>query len=166
MRLFDVLVAQPGASLNQVVSAMVESNTPGLLVNDKSGDWRLIHFGALAYVAHSAIEGNYTASLDMVPSESVFDAKTADPQAAVAKVAASGMRFGLLGQKGDRADLVSLSETYSFAFDIATSLASRCTRPNKPAGTANGDWYHYYPPRTRQAAPDQDICGACKSPIA
>ena len=42
----------------------------------------------------------------------------------------------------------------------APSTAARCDRPNKPAGTPNKNWYHYYPPNTSAAA----LPHPCSSP--
>lgn len=166
MRVFHVLVAQANTPVDHVIADMVESHTPGALITAAGGEMRLVHFGNLSYVAASSLRTGASASLQTVPSDAVMDPNTSDAMTAAAQVAAHGLRFGLLSKKGNRADLVSVSEEFSFAFDLNTSLGNRCTLPGKPPGTPNGAWYHYYPPMSRQAAPNADRCIIDGYPIA
>jgi hypothetical protein len=160
MGTFDVLVAPATTPVELALAQMIEKKTPGLMIEEQSGAYRLIHFSSLAYMGDAARRASFKETLYMAPFERVVDPKNPDSFAAAAQVSALGFRFGLLNQSPGCAKLVSVQEDFAVAFNTGNKLGQRCTRPARPAGKPMHEWYHYYPP-----TPNEHLCSVDDSPI-
>jgi len=153
---FQLAMVPGGTSVQDAIAETIDSDKSGLLVQRPQGDLRLVHFKNLVNAAASGLT-----SLDDVEAEPVLDVVTIPDAEHKVAVRSSGRRFGFGGERDGTADLLSISESFALPYTTA-STGVRCQRPNKPPTIPPRDWYHYYPPNTRDpVSPNQcRLCGA------
>jgi hypothetical protein len=156
---FKVPLVARDASITEALKTAIDAKTSGVLIATKAGDLRLVHFNDLAAAA-AAGRRRVSRVSKYAPVLNVR-AKPAKNQMTI--IVEAGSKFGFLGAAGKTARLLSISEKFAYPYEGA-SKGVRCSRPGKPAGKADRDWYHYYPPLVRNPGSPKR-CTACNSAL-
>lgn len=140
MRRFTLSVAPGSIRLEQAFAELCESEHSALVVARTDGEQRLVSFDHITEaLAHGATTLNEVNGVALMLLGAVPD-READ-----ARCRAAGVVFALFSVTAHVANMFSVSEERAAPTEAASNTV-RCDRPNKPAGTRNADWYHYYPP--------------------
>lgn len=161
MREFDLPLATASSTLYEAIAAMVDANKAGIVLHVTDDDIRLLRFADIVSAAPNAETAKQTKLADLPHYESVKTSLDFAP-ANVVLERDPGPTFFLTTDNGMSAALLSRSESSAAGYE-AQPTATKCKRPNKPIGTKNADWYHYYPPEQRGNPPN--ICSICSAPL-
>lgn len=167
VRYFELPVVHADASVHAAIEEAIDANVSGVLVRGGRGRIHLVGFDSLIDAANSR------RSLARVPGSSVMrlslsedtriqqDYANLDPEYA-RTLDDAGRLFGLLRIVGSSAHLISRHE--GLATYASPSGGVHCQRPQRPPGTPNRSWFHYYPPNVRDPV-TPGVCVFCKSPL-
>jgi hypothetical protein len=137
---FTLSVAPGSIRLEQTFAELFESKHSALVVARSDGEHRLVSFDHITEaLAHGATTLNQVNGVAPMLLGDVPDSE------ADARCRAAGVIFALFSVTGQVAQVFSVSEGEGRPMAAASNTV-RCDRPNKPAGTRNANWYHYYPP--------------------
>jgi hypothetical protein len=158
MRQFDLPLVAYDTSAESALMTAIDAKRFGVVLKTESGGLQLIDYDSLI----SAVDHNRSIS----PSDYIPILNIGNDTLEVVRdtVDAAGFKFGYLSETADFATLLSVHEF--FAERYLTSAGVRCDRPpdERPAGTSDHDWYHYFPPFKRDSA-DLHRCTECGSPL-
>jgi hypothetical protein len=142
MRRFTLSVTSGSLRLEQAFAELFESGHSALVIARSDGEARLVSFDHITEaLAHGAGTLNEINGIALMPLGNVPDFE------AEARCQAAGVVFALFFVSGQEATVFSVSEQRAGPMEAASNTV-RCDRPNKPPGTSNNNWYHYYPPQT------------------
>lgn len=143
---FTLSLAPGSIRLEQAFAELFESKHSALVVARSDGEHRLVSFD---HITEALVHGATTLNeVNGVALMLIGDVKESE---ADARCRAAGVVFALFSVTGQVAHVFSVSEDKAWPMQAASNTV-RCDRPNKPAGTTNIDWYHYYPPESVAAA--------------
>jgi hypothetical protein len=150
---FDVPMVRGNTSLHNALAEVIDAQRSGLLFTTK-GECHLVHFDRMV----DAVSRGVT-RLQEVESEPVLKIEAISDADREGSIRAAGGKFGLMGQVGTTALLLSISEGFGLPY-ASPSSGVRCDRPNKPPNKRDREWYHYYPPHKRDPS-NWHICRFC-----
>ncbi len=159
MREFDLPMLGGDATVEDALIAAIDARRSGVVVKAAPDELRVIDYDSLVRALETnvpVLEIGFEPVLK-VGLESNSLSRSAE------SVRVEGLKFGYLDETGNWARLVSVSEGFAIPL-LNASSGERCSRPGKKPGTLDRDWYHYYPPRTRQVE-NPGTCKFCGAPI-
>jgi hypothetical protein len=138
---FQLPMLDPGMSLNRAFGELYERRLSAGVIARPKREFRLVTFDHMTEaMAHGAIKLEVVHGYGLpILGENFSDQQAND------FVVNLGANVGLVRAFTKNANLFSTNDTFGDRF-MSPSNVKRCDRPNKPRGSLNQDWYHYYPP--------------------
>jgi hypothetical protein len=143
MLLLDLPVLQGSARIHRAMKEMIEAERSGLLFWNEAGDLHIVSYDQVI-----AADGQGVQYLKEVTAEQVVSLHALADEAVEDTVKRGGARFSFVRDDDGSMLAYSLQESLGTAF-FARPPGRRCDRPGKKATVDARDWYHYYPPNTR-----------------
>lgn len=159
---FTLPLIHASGSLDDALSATKKAGRSGFVLEVTPNDYRLVDIrDAEAAKATSLSLGEVHGEPIMGPGEIPHLRRaTTDPDFRD-ELIERGHLLAMIRQSGTNAVIFSASERLAAIYAGGTP-GHRCQRPNKPAGTPNTRWYHYFPP---YSATSGGTCPIDGSPI-
>jgi hypothetical protein len=156
---FELPLLKGDSTVDDAFAAMIDSNKSGVFYRSTPGELRVVSYNELMQAAKDDI----ILLRDIKKSQLVLDIESTFESQFESSIRSAGANFGLVATLPDTAVLFSLSEEFALPL-LGASPGVRCQREPRPATQSPKQWYHYYPPKTRNPS-DPNTCKYCGFPI-